>query len=73
MKAALVIGVLLLVGGIASLITGGFSFSHRKKDVDAGPIQISHESTKHVPITPVVSGIAIVAGLGLVVVGARSR
>lgn len=73
MKAALVVGILLIVGGIASLITGGFSFSHQKKDVDAGPIQISHESTKHVPIAPVVSGIAIVAGLGLVVVGARSK
>lgn len=73
MKAALIVGILLLVGGIASLITGGFSFSHQKKDVDAGPIQISHQSTRHVPITPLVSGIAIVAGLGLVVVGARSR
>lgn len=73
MKAALIVGILLIVGGIASLITGGFSFSHQKKDVDAGPIQISHESTKHVPIAPVVSGIAILAGLGLVVVGAKSR
>lgn len=73
MKPALIVGILLIVGGIASLITGGFSFSHQKKDVDAGPIQISHESTKHVPIAPVVSGIAIVAGLGLVVVGAKSR
>ena len=73
MKAALIVGIILILGGIASLITGGFSFSHQKKDVDAGPIQISHESTKHVPIGPVVSGIAILAGLGLVVVGARSK
>ena len=71
MKAALIVGILLIVGGIASLVTGGFSFTHQKKDVDAGPIQISHESTKHVPIAPVVSGIAIVAGLGLVVVGVK--
>ena len=69
----MIVGILLILGGIASLITGGFSFTHQKKDVDAGPIQISHESTKHVPIAPVVSGIAIVAGLGLVVVGAKSR
>lgn len=69
----MIVGILLILGGIASLITGGFSFTHQKKDVDAGPIQISHESTKHVPIAPIVSGIAIVAGLGLVVVGAKSR
>ena len=73
MKAALIVGIVLILGGIASLVTGGFSFTHQKKDVDAGPIQISHESTKHVPIAPVVSGIAILAGLGLVVVGAKSR
>ncbi len=73
MRAALIVGIVLIVGGIASLITGGFSFTHQKKDVDAGPIQISHESTKHVPIAPVVSGVAILAGLGLVVVGAKSR
>ena len=72
MKGLVIVGVLLLLVGIASLVTGGFSFTHEKKDVDAGPIQISHESTKHVPIAPIVSGIAIVAGLGLVVVGARS-
>ena len=73
MKALVIVGVILIIGGIASLVTGGFSFSHQKKDVDAGPIQISHESTKHVPIAPIVSGIAIVAGLGLVVVGAKSK
>ena len=73
MKPVLIFGIVLILGGIASLITGGFSFTHQKKDIDAGPIQISHESTKHVPITPVVSGIAIVAGLGLIVVGAKGR
>jgi hypothetical protein len=71
MKPALIVGIVLILGGIASLITGGFSFSHQKKDVDAGPIQISHESTKHVPISPIIAGVAIVAGLGLVVVGAK--
>ena len=71
MKALIVVGVVLMLAGIASLVTGGFSFSHQKKDVDAGPIQISHESTKHVPVAPIVSGVLIVCGLGLVVVGAK--
>ena len=69
----MIVGILLILGGIASLITGGFSFTKQEKVVDAGPIQISHDSTKHVPIAPIVGGIAIVAGLGLVVVGAKSR
>ncbi|AFL87893.1 hypothetical protein Terro_1587 [Terriglobus roseus DSM 18391] len=71
MKALVVVGVVLMLAGVASLVTGGFSFTHQKKDVDAGPIQISHESTKHVPVGPIVSGVLIVCGLGLVVVGAK--
>jgi uncharacterized membrane protein YidH (DUF202 family) len=71
MKALVVVGVVLILAGVASLVTGGFSFTHQKKDVDAGPIQISHESTKHVPVGPIVSGVLIVCGLGLVVVGSK--
>lgn len=71
MRALVVVGVVLILAGVASLVTGGFSFTHQKKDVDAGPIQISHESTKHVPVGPIVSGVLIVCGLGLVVVGAK--
>ncbi|SEC57447.1 DUF3185 domain-containing protein [Terriglobus roseus] len=71
MKALVVVGVVLILAGVASLVTGGFSFTHQKKDVDAGPIQISHESTKHVPVGPIVAGVLIVCGLGLTVVGAK--
>jgi Mn2+/Fe2+ NRAMP family transporter len=71
MKGLTILGVVLLLAGIASLITGGFSFTHEKKDVDAGPIQISHDSKEHVPIAPIVSGVLIVAGIGLAVVGAK--
>jgi len=73
MKPALIVGILLIVGGIASLVTGGFSFKHEHKDVDAGPIQISHEKKESVPISPIIAGVAIVAGLGLVFVGAKGK
>ena len=71
MKAVVIAGIVLIVVGIAGLATGGFSFTHQKKDVDVGPIQISHNSTEHVQVSPILSGIAIVAGLGLVFAGSR--
>ena len=52
---------------------GGFSFTHQKKDVDLGPVQMSHQQTKTVPISPILSVLSLVAGVGLVVVGVRSR
>lgn len=73
MKPATIIGILLIIVGIVGFALGGFSFTHEKKDVNAGPIQISHKQTKTVPIPPILSGIALIGGIGLVVVGARSK
>jgi hypothetical protein len=73
MKPATVIGGILIIIGIVGFAIGGFSFSHEKKDVDLGPLQVSHEQKSTVPIPPILSGIALVGGIALVVVGARSR
>jgi len=72
LKAATVVGILLIVVGIIGFIAGGVSFTHEKKDVDMGPVQIQHKQTKTVPISPILSAVALVGGIGLVVVGARS-
>ncbi len=73
MKPATVIGVILIVLGIIGFALGGFSFTHEKKDVDAGPIQIGHEQRKTVPIPPALSVISLVGGIALVAVGVRSK
>lgn len=73
MKGATIIGVLLVILGVVGFAMGGFSFTHQKKDVDVGPVQISHESTKHVPIPPILSGLALVGGIALIVVGSKSK
>ena len=73
MKAATVIGIVLILLGIVGFAVGGFSFHHEKKDVDLGPLQVSHEKKETVPIPPILSGIALVGGIVLVVAGARSR
>jgi hypothetical protein len=73
MKAATVIGIVLILLGIMGFAVGGFSFHHEKKDVDLGPVQVSHEKKETVPIPPILSGIALVGGIVLVVAGAKSR
>lgn len=73
MKPATIVGIILIIVGIVGFALGGFSFTHEKKDIDAGPIQIGHEQTKTVPIPPVLSAIALIGGIGLVVVGARGK
>jgi hypothetical protein len=73
MKPVTIIGILLILLGILGFATGGFSFTHRHKDVDAGPIQISHEKKETVPISPILSTIALVGGVGLVAVGSKAK
>lgn len=73
MKAATIVGILLTVVGVIGFAIGGFSYSHEKKDVDLGPLQVEHKQTKTVPIPPILSGLALVGGVALIVVGSRSR
>jgi uncharacterized membrane protein YidH (DUF202 family) len=73
MKAATLVGIVLIIMGIAGFAMGGISFTHEKKDVDLGPLQISHKQKQTLPISPLLSTLSLVAGVGLVVVGARSR
>jgi uncharacterized membrane protein YidH (DUF202 family) len=73
MKPLTIIGIVLIVLGIIGFATGGISFTHQKKDVDVGPVQISHKTQDTLPLSPIFSTISLVVGLGLVVAGARTK
>jgi len=73
MKPATIIGAVLIVLAIVGFSLGGFSFTHEKKVVDMGPVQVNHEQTKTVPIPPALSWVALIGGIGLVVAGIRSK
>ena len=73
MRATTVVGVLLIVLGVAMLLTGGYSYEKRDKVLDAGPLQATVQHDKRVTIPPVVSGIVLAAGVALLFVGNRQR
>jgi hypothetical protein len=73
MKAATLVGIILIVLGIAGFAMGGISFTHEKKDVGLGPVQLSHQQKDTLPISPILSTLALVGGIGLVVAGSRSK
>ena len=55
MKPATIIGAVLIVLAIVGFSLGGFSFTREKKDVNLGPVEVSHQQTKTVPIPPALS------------------
>lgn len=73
MKTATIVGILLILLGIVGFAVGAVSFTHEKQDANVGPLHLSHKQTKTVPIPPILSTISLIAGVGLVAVGARSK
>jgi hypothetical protein len=71
MKPKLIIGIILIVLGIAAFAYQGITYTTREKVVDIGPIQVTSEKTKTLPIPPVVGAIALVGGIVLLVVGTK--
>lgn len=67
MRAAGIVGVLLIVCGAIVLILGGVSYVKDKDKVDLGIVKIT--KTDHGFITPGTGAIALVAGVILVFVG----
>jgi UDP-N-acetylmuramyl pentapeptide phosphotransferase/UDP-N-acetylglucosamine-1-phosphate transferase len=71
MSAARIAGIILIVIGLIGLIWGGISWTEEETLVDIGPIEARAEEQKSIPITPIVGGIALVAGIVLLVVPSR--
>ncbi len=72
MKGMGILGVVLIVIGVAALFFGHFSFTETKPVVQAGPLQINSQED-HTVWIPTVAGIVVVlAGLGLVLAGRKS-
>ena len=71
MKPGTIIGIILIVIGVAGFALGGFSFTRKEKVLDVGPIEATAEEKETVPISPLVAGIALVSGVVLVAAGAR--
>jgi uncharacterized membrane protein YidH (DUF202 family) len=71
MKPATIIGIILIVIGVAGFALGGLSFTKKEKVLDVGPVEATADDKKTVPIPPLLAGIALVSGVVLVVAGAR--
>lgn len=67
------LGIVLIVLGILGFIFGGIAFTRTETVADIGPIEIQATEKERIPIAPIASGAAVVAGLVLVLAGARKR
>ncbi len=73
MMGTRLLGVILVVVGILALAVGGFRYTQRENVVDAGPLKVSADRTHHVPISPIVGGLALAGGAVLLLAGNDRR
>ena len=64
-----VLAVVLIAIGLVGLIYGGVTWTRREKVLDIGPVQVTREQEKSVPVPPIVGGICLVAGVVLLIKG----
>jgi hypothetical protein len=69
MKTYTLIGIILIVIGVIAFAYHGFTYTTTEKVVDFGPIQVTAEKTKTIPLPPIVGGIALAGGIVLLVMG----
>lgn len=65
------IGIIFAVLGAAALIWQKVGYTQRETLVDVGSVNITADTRKSVSLPPILGGIALAGGVGLIVVGAR--
>ena len=71
MRPASIVGLILIVLGVVGFALGGFSFTHKEKVLDLGPIQASADKKESLPVPPILGALAIVGGVVLLATSAR--
>jgi hypothetical protein len=65
----IIIAIILIALGIAAFAYHCIIYATREKVVDLGPIHMTAETTKTLPLPPLVGAISLVGGIVLLVVG----
>jgi len=65
------IGVALIALGIVALAYGGFTYTTREKAIDLGPLEVTTERTRNIPLPPILGALALVGGVVVLVMGSR--
>jgi hypothetical protein len=73
MKPIAIVGLLLIVIGLAALVYQGITYTTRDTVLNFGPIEATAERQKTVPLPPVVGVVAVGAGVVLLTTSMRRR
>jgi uncharacterized membrane protein len=65
------VGLVLIVVGIVAFAYQGITYTQREKVAEIGSLKITADTEKTIHFPPVLSGLCLVAGIVLVVIGRK--
>ena len=71
MRTITILAIILIAVGIVAFGYQGITYTTRENVVDLGPLQVTAEKTRTFPLPPIVGGVALLAGIGLLVMGRK--
>jgi uncharacterized membrane protein YidH (DUF202 family) len=60
------VGIIFIVLGVLALAYQGIRYTTQEKLIDIGPLKVTAKEKKTIPLPPIVGGVALVAGIALI-------
>jgi hypothetical protein len=73
MKPLVIFGIMLIAIGVAGLVIDNITFTEKKVVIDAGPLKVTADQQRTIPIPSIAGVIAIAVGAGMIFFGRQAR
>ncbi|MGA3172413.1 MAG: DUF3185 domain-containing protein [Chthoniobacteraceae bacterium] len=73
MKSTALIGVILIILGVAALVYQGITYTKKETVVNIGPIHAEADRTHTIPVPPIMGVVVVAGGIALLVAGSRKQ
>ena len=67
------LGIVFVILGVLALAYQGIRYTTQEKLIDIGPLKVTATEKKNIPLPPIVGGVAIVAGIALILADRRKK
>ena len=71
MRTTTVIAIILIVIGIVAFGYQGITYATRENVVNIGPLKVTAEKTRTIPLPPIVGGVALMGGIMALLIGRK--
>jgi hypothetical protein len=72
MRTNTIIAVILIALGIVAFAYQGITYTTKENVVDIGPLKVTTEKSRTLPLPPIVGAVALVGGIALLLTGRKN-